>query len=82
MLPLNNSGTENSSNYLVPAAIPFASLPDTPDYAAVIAESTFKEAVKVLRETRPAKGDEQEGDVPFWPPLERDDDDDNDDMEW
>ena len=90
VLPLNNSGTENSSNYLVPGAIPFASLPDTSDYAAVIAESTFQEAVKVLREGMPAKGDEQEGDeqegdeqesdVPFWPPLERDDDDD--DMEW
>lgn len=81
MLPLNNSGTEHLSNYLVPSAIPFASLPDTPDYAAVIAESTFKEAVRVLRETGPAEGDVQEGNIPFWPPLQRDDDDD-DDMEW
>lgn len=78
VLPLNNSGKEHSSNYLIPSAIPFASLPDTPDYAAVIAESTFKEAIRVLRET---EGDVQEGDVPFWPPLQRDDDDD-DDMEW
>jgi len=81
VLPLNNSGTEHLSNYLVPSAIPFASLPDTPDYAAVIAESTFKEAVRVLRETGPAEGDVQEGNIPFWPPLQRDDDDD-DDMEW
>ena len=81
-LPLNNPGTEHSSNYLVPSAIPFAtSFPDMPDYAAVIAESTFKEAIKVLQETRLAKGNEQEGDIPFWPPLENDDDDD-DDMEW
>ena len=45
------------------------------DYAALIVETTFKEAVKVLREKRPAEGDGQEGDVLFWPPLERDDDD-------
>jgi len=78
---LKNPGTEHPSSYLVPSAIPFVPLPDTPDYAALIAESTFKDAIKALRATGPTKGDEQGGDVRFWPPLERDDDDDND-VEW
>jgi hypothetical protein len=82
MTPLKNPGIEHPSSYLVPSAVPFAPLPDMPDNAAIIAESTFKEAVTTLRATGPAKGDEQGGDdVPFWPPLEKDDDDDND-MDW
>jgi len=79
--PLKNPGTEHPSSYLVPNAVPFAPLPDMPDYAALIAESAFKDAIKALRATGPIRGDEQGGDVPFWPPLERDDDDDND-VEW
>ena len=79
--PLKDNGTEHPASYLVPSAVPFTPLPDMPDYAAIIAESTFKDAIKVLQATDLTKGNEKGGDIPFWPPLERDDDDDND-VEW
>jgi hypothetical protein len=62
-------------SYIVPPPLPFAPLPDLADLAVNIAERTFMEAVKALQTVR--KLDDE--DVVFWPPLQRDEDED---AEW
>jgi len=68
------------STYIVPAASPFSALPDLPDDAAGLAEGTFMEAVKVLRKYRRLEGEEDGDEVTFWPPLQAEENDDDD--EW
>ena len=73
------TGIEGST-YIVPAASPFSALPDLPDDAARLAEGTFMEAVKVLRKYRRLDGEEDGDEVTFWPPLQAEENDDDD--EW
>lgn len=81
--PLSSESVDPST-YLVPAPLQIRPLPNLPDDAANIAESTFIEAVKTLRTlgTHNSESDNEQGaDEPivFWPPLSTDDDDDS---EW
>ncbi|KAF9483980.1 FAD/NAD(P)-binding domain-containing protein [Pholiota conissans] len=68
------------STYLIPAVLPIASLPNFPDQATLIAEATFKEAIKTLRKLN-SVDEAIESPAVFWPPLPRDEADD-DDNEW
>ncbi|KAF8914120.1 GDP dissociation inhibitor-domain-containing protein [Gymnopilus junonius] len=80
--PVPGSHSENHTapnTYLVPPPLPTASLPDVGDESALIAETTFLEAVKVLRKIG-GHAEEAVDDIPFWPPLPADED--NDDDEW
>lgn len=67
------------TTYLVPAPLPIASLPDLPDQATLIAEATFRDASKILRKLNSVDEDDED-DMLFWPPLPRDDEED--DTEW
>ncbi len=80
---LPSEGDPQASTYLVPAALPIASLPDFPDQATTAAEATFRAATQILRKLNPppeAEGEEGEEPTPFWPPLPTDEDED--DSEW
>ncbi|KJA30088.1 hypothetical protein HYPSUDRAFT_175261 [Hypholoma sublateritium FD-334 SS-4] len=78
---LPSEGDPQASTYLVPAALPIASLPDFPDQATTVAEATFRAAVQILQKLSPPRENEgEEESTPFWPPLPTDEDDE--DSEW
>lgn len=81
---LPSEGDPQASTYLVPAALPIASLPDFPDQATTVAEATFRAAKQILRKLNPPREiedeEEEEEPTPFWPPLPADDDEE--DTEW
>jgi len=68
-------GPERKETYLIPPPLPLAALPELADVAANTAERAFMEAMKILHLIK--KSDE-EGEIVFWPPLPRDEED----VEW
>ncbi|KAF4619215.1 hypothetical protein D9613_005473 [Agrocybe pediades] len=71
--------TPSSGTYIVPAPLSAVPLPDVPDEATLIAEQTFTEASKILRHFKKTN-DSSEEEIPFWPPLPVDDEEE--DNEW
>lgn len=69
--------SNTNRSYIVPPALSVAPLPDIPDEATVIAENTFKEAVKCLR-SKSKPNCEEDAEVRFWPPIPADDEEDDD----
>jgi hypothetical protein len=77
---LSEGLSTSSATYLVPAPLPIASLPDLPDQATLIAEATFRDASNTLRKLNSVDEDDED-DIVFWPPLPRDEEEDED-TEW